>query len=229
MAPEYRTWSQMTRTTNSRIAGFTFLAYIAVAFPSIVLFNRATKGDSPALQLQRIAKHVSDMRVVVVLSLISCFCALVLAVTLYNLTRDQDADIALFGLTCRVAEGVAGSVFIPSALALLWLAMPAGANAPDPSSANTLATFLIKGNVWSTMIGASFFSVGSTAFAYLLLRGRIVPAALAWLGVIASILVDVGLFTKLAGFLPVSIAQNMWYPMLAFEVSLAFWLLIKGA
>jgi hypothetical protein len=34
----------MTRTTNARIAGFTFLFYIAVAFPSMVLLERATSG-----------------------------------------------------------------------------------------------------------------------------------------------------------------------------------------
>lgn len=219
----------MTRTTNSRIAGFTFLFYIAVAFPSLVLFERATKADGIALQLERIAEHASDMRIVVVLSVISCFCALVLAVTLYNITRDQDADIAMLGLTCRVAEGVVGSIFIPGSLALLWLATPSGATAPDPATANILAAFLIKGNDWSTTIAATFFAVGSTAFASLLLRGRIVPAALAWLGVLASILVVIGLPLQLTGLLSGAAIQNMWYPMLAFEVLLAFWLLIKGA
>ncbi len=38
----------MTRTTNARIAGFTFLFYIAVAFPSMVLFGRATSGEGIA-------------------------------------------------------------------------------------------------------------------------------------------------------------------------------------
>ena len=32
----------MTLQTNARIAGFTFLFYIAVAFPSMVLLERAT-------------------------------------------------------------------------------------------------------------------------------------------------------------------------------------------
>jgi len=229
MAPDYQTRSQMTRTANARIAGFTFLFYIAVAFPSMVLFERATKGDGIALQLERMAEHASDVRIAVVLSLLSCFCALVLAVTMYNITRDQDADIAMLGLTCRVAEGVVGAIFIPGALGLLWLATAAGANAPDPATANTLAAFLLETQDWSVTIAATFFAVGSTAFACLLLRGRIVPAALAWLGVLASIVVVIGLPLQLTGLLSGSVIQNMWYPMLAFEVLLAFWLLIKGA
>lgn len=229
MAPDDRTRSQMTRTTNSRIAGFTFLLYIAVAFPSIVIFAKATKGDGVAAQLARIAEHVSDLRLTVVLSLISCFCALVLAVTMYNITRDQDADIAMLGLTCRVAEGIVGGVFVPGTLGLLWLATATGANAPDPATANTLGGFLLKTDGWSTTIAATFFAVGSTAFAWLLLRGRIVPVALAWLGLLASIVVVIGLPFDLIGLLPAPVAQNMWYPMLVFEVTLAFWLLIKGA
>jgi hypothetical protein len=39
----------------------------------------------------------------------------------------------------------------------------------------------------------------------------------------------IGLPLQIIGFLPGSVIQMMWYPMLAFEVTLAFWLIIKGA
>ena len=71
--------------------------------------------------------------------------------------------------------------------------------------------------------------MGSTIFACLLLRGRIVPAALAWLGVLASILVVVLLLPQLVGITFGAVNQLMWLPMLAFEVSLALWLIFKGA
>jgi hypothetical protein len=214
----------MTRTTNARVAGFTFLLYIAVAFPSIVIFHKATRGDTIALQLASIASHASDIRLTIVLSLISCFCALVLAVTLYAITRDQDPDVAMLGLTCRVAEGVVGGVSIPGALGLLWLA-----SSPDAPSASPLGAFLLKSQDWSMTIAATFFAVGSTAFASLLLRGRIVPVALAMLGVFASIVVVIGLPLQNIDSLPGPVIQMMWYPMLVFEVTLAFWLIVKGA
>ena len=81
----------------------------------------------------------------------------------------------------------------------------------------------------NTTISATFFAVGGTFFAYLLLRGRIVPVALAWLGVLASILVVVCLPLQLVGILQGAITDVMWFPMLAFEVLLALWLIIKGA
>jgi hypothetical protein len=137
----------MTRTTNARIAGVTYLLYIAVAFPSMVLFGRATSGEGIAVKLAGIAQHATDVRVTVVLSLASCFAALVLAVTLYAITREQDPDLAMLGLTCRVAEGVTGAVSIPATLGLLRLATAAGPNAPETGAAQALAHVAANGRV----------------------------------------------------------------------------------
>jgi hypothetical protein len=215
----------MTRTTNARIAGFTFLFYIAAGIPSLVLFGGATGGEGIAAKLAGIAEHQRDVRITVLLDLLQCFSALVLAVTLYAITRAQDSDVAMLGLTCRVAEGVIGAVGIPSTLALLWLATASGAGAPDTAAAHALAAFLLRGSVALT---ATFFAVGSTLFSWLLLRGRMIPIPLAWLGVGASVLLVACLPLQLAGFLSGPLTSYMWFPMLAFEVPLALWLLIKG-
>ena len=60
----------MTRTTNARIAGFTYLFYIAVAFPSMILVGRATSAQGIAAKLAGIAQHATDVRIVVVLTVI---------------------------------------------------------------------------------------------------------------------------------------------------------------
>ena len=215
----------MTRTTNARVAGFTFLAYIAAGVASMIVFGRATSGLGIAAKLAGIAQHATDVGVVVVLGLLQCFAALVLAVTLYAITREQDPDLAMLALTCRVGEGLVGCTSIPSTLALLWLATLGGAEAPDTGAAHLLGAYLLRGDVALT---ATLFAVGSTLFSYLLLRGRMIPIPLAWLGVVASALLVVGLPLQLAGFLRGPITSLMWMPMLAFEVPLALWLLIKG-
>jgi len=149
----------MTRTTNARVAGFTYLFYIAVAFPDMVLFDRATRGDGIAAKLASIAQHATDLRIAVILSLLSGLCALVLAVTLYAITRIQDPDFAMLGLTCRVGEGITGVISIPSTLGLLWLATAAGPNAPDPAAARTVAAFILTD---TPLLAATLFAVGST-------------------------------------------------------------------
>jgi hypothetical protein len=55
-----------------------------------------------------------------------------------------------------------------------------------------------------------------------------IPVPLAWLGVVASAVLVVGLPLRLAGWLHGSITSLMWLPMLAFEVPLGLWLLSRG-
>jgi len=215
----------VTRATNARLAGFAYLFYIAVAFPDMVLMNRATAGEGTAAKLASIAQHVSDIRISVVLTLLSGLSALVLAVTLYAITRDEDRDLAMLGLTCRVAEGITGVVGISTTLGLLWVATATGPNAPDPAAAQPLAAFLLRRD---PLVAATFFAVGSTAFCWLLLRGRMIPVPLAWLGVVASVLLVVALPLELAGVLRGAVTQLIWLPMAAFEIPLGFWWLIKG-
>jgi uncharacterized protein DUF4386 len=219
----------MTRTTNARVAGFTYLFYIAVAFPAMVLSSRATRGESTPAKLASLVEHAVDFRIAILLNMLSVFSAVVLAVALYGITRDEDRDLARIGLLCRVGEGVVGAAGTVSMTGLLWLATASGPNAP-PAEANALAAFLLKWEEgWSTLIAATFFAVGSTFFCYLLLRGRMIPVWLAWLGVIGSAILVVGLPLQLAQFLTGPVTQFMWLPIAVFEIVVAFWLIIKGA
>lgn len=80
---------------------------------------------------------------------------------------------------------------------------------------------------------AIYFAVGSLLFSWLLLRGRMIPVALAWLGVLASALLIVILPLQLAGLFggsmlwSASITWLVWLPMLVFEVTLALWLIVR--
>lgn len=164
----------MTRTANARLAGFTFLLYIVAGITSLALTRyEGVRG---------------------VLGIVTSLCALVLGVTLYAITRDEDPDLALLALGCRFIEAV-------------------------PGDQNRSAVF---------------FAVGSTIFAWLFLRGRMIPAWLARLGVLASVFLVLLLFVQRAGVFASATSWSspltwvVWFPMLIFEVTLAFWLLIKG-
>ena len=78
------------------------------------------------------------------------------------------------------------------------------------------------------ILAATLFAVGSTLFSWLLLRGRMISAVLAWLGVVASVLLVALLPLQLVGALTGPVTQFMWLPMAAFEIPLGLWLLIKG-
>src|SRR2546430_709842 len=220
----------MTRATNARIAGFTYLFYAAIGICLELLMHRATSVDGDAAKIARIGEHATDVRMAILITLLECFSALVLAVTLYGITRDEDHELAMLGLVCRVAEGVLGSLTnIPGYLGLLWLAKAGvGTGVPDIPTTNALRAFLLMPGA-SVPLGAVFFAVGSLIFSYLLLRGWMVPVSIAWLGVFASGLLVVRLPLQLAGFNTGPLTgYYQWLPALVFQVVLALWLLIKG-
>ena len=216
----------MTRSTSARLAGGAFLLYIAAGIASLVLFGGATRGDGATARLARIAEHATDVRLSMLLTLIGSFCALVLGVTLYTLTRDEDHDLAMLAMVCRVAEGVIGGMSVDQTLGLLWLATADGAAAPTSESAQTLGAFLLGQR--DPTVTATFFAVGSTIFSWLLLKGRLIPVTLAWLGMASSVLLVVVLPLQLAGVLRGAVTQLVWAPMAAFEIALAVLFLFRG-
>jgi Domain of unknown function (DUF4386) len=201
------------------------LIYIAAAFPSMVLMGRATGGAGIAEQLVSLAQHANQVYLATVLSMIGSFCALVLAVTLWAITRDQDPDLAMLGLTCRVTEGVTGAVSLPGTLVLLSLVTAAGATAPNAGGLQVLGAFVLKQD---PLIAATFFAVGSTVFSSLLLRGRMIPLWLGWLGVIGSALLIITVPLQLTHVLGGVVTQLMWVPVAIFELVVAVWLIVKG-
>jgi hypothetical protein len=161
----------LTLTTNARVAGFTLWIYFAAGIGELMV---STRGPANSL-----------------LTTTTSFCALVLGVTLYAITREEDPDLALLALGCRVLEAVPGE-------------------------------------------GVIYFAVGSLIFSWLLLRGRMIPVALARLGVAASgflvVLIPlqrVGLFGGAPDWVS-GVTWSLWLPMLVFELTLAVWFIVKG-
>jgi hypothetical protein len=207
-----------------------FLFYIAIGISSMVLFHRATGGaKETAATLASLAQHPTAVRLTALLVLLTFFVAVLLAVTLYALTRDQDCDLAMLALCCRVTEGVIAATSAVRTLGLLSVATASmAAAAPDAAAVQALGALLLHQGDAGTLIAATCFAVGSTLYSYLFLRARSIPVSLAWLGVLASLLLVIALTLRLAGFLRGPVNYYVWIPMAVFEVTLGFWLLIKG-
>jgi hypothetical protein len=216
----------VTRTTNARIAGFALLFYIAVGVAQMIL-GGVTSADGTGARLALFAEHAVRVRINLLLSLLTCATAVVLGVALYGITREEDRELAVLALMFRVGEGLIAAAAPIATLGVLWLAAGAATRAPEAAEI-TLGGFLLKVRGWNTLLGATLFAFGSTVFSWLLLRGRMIPTALAWLGVFASVVLVVGLPLQLAGFLTGLVTQVMWLPMAAFEIPLGVWLLVRG-
>ena len=222
--------AETSRRTTAKVAGFMFLLYIATGIGNAVLLGQATGGAvGIAATLASIAQHATTVRLTALLSLLTFVDAVVLAVALYALTRDQGPELAVLALCFRGTEGVIGAMSAVRTLGLLSVAAAStAAAAPNAAAANALGAWLLTEAGSGTLIAATCFALGSTIFAYLFLRARSIPVPLAWLGLLASILLVAALPLQIAGFIKGPVTDFMWIPMAVFEVVLALWLLIKG-
>jgi hypothetical protein len=82
--------------------------------------------------------------------------------------------------------------------------------------------------------GYVYFAVGNAIFCWLLLRGRLIPVGLAWLGVLGSIVLIATLLLQRAGVFAgadnwsSNITWMVSLPTLIFELAFAVWLLTRG-
>lgn len=212
----------MTRRTNARLAGFAFLLYIAVGITAMILFREASSGDT-ASRLASIARHAPRVPLEVVASLLMSVSAVTLGITLHALTRDVDRELAMFGMAFRIMEGMVGATGPIFTIVLLSLATN-GAAAND----HALAQLLFRTEETAQMLAATLFAFGSLAFTWLLLRGQLIPRALAVLGVLASVILVICLPLQLAGLQRGPFAMAVWVPMAVFEIPLGIWLIVKG-
>lgn len=216
----------MTRMTNARVAGFAQLAYIVAGISNEVLMGRVNSAEGAAARIARFGQHATEVRISILLTLVECISAFVMAVALYAITSDQNRELSMLALICRVVEGMFLCFGITGDLQLLWLAgAQTGLAPPDLAATNGLGAFLL---LPSGSIGAIFFAIGNTIFSYLLLRGRLIPVAIAGWGVVASALLVVGLPLHTAGFFTGFLADLQWLPEILFAFGLALWLLIRG-
>jgi len=207
-----------------------FLIYIATGLTTLALFRRAGGGaEGSAAVLASLVEHETTVRLTAVLTLLTFFVAVTLAVALYALTREQDHDVAMLALCCRVGEGVMATTGAVRTLSLLSLASASLATGTDPAAMQALGDLLLKQGGIGTPIAATLFAVGSTLYSWLFLRARSIPVWMAWLGVVASALLVVELPLQLLGFARGVVTYLVWIPMAVFEVTFGVWLIVKGS
>ena len=213
----------MTLRNDARLAGVLYLSYFVFTMASVIIYGNAVTGADILQRLTSMSRTLTEVRVTVLFDLLQVICALGLAVTLYRLTNGVDKTLAMIAMLFRVGEGLLGTTSIAGKLQLMRLAAQVQDHAAD-------ATLL--GNYVSIRPDAEFsefcFVIGGFLFAYLFLRGRLIPSLLAWIGVITIGLQVICLSLQIAGFVDESIVDKIWFLILCYEIPLGIWLIVKG-
>ncbi len=172
-----------------------------------------------------LAQYLPLVRLNALLNLITFFIAVKSSCLYHYMCSHVIRILTLRNLHCVVAAPE--SIF--SAISAVWtLVLLSVVTASDSAIIKTLGFLLLQLDGPIFLISASCFAIGSAIYSYLFLQARSIPSPLAWLGVIASLLLVVELPLQLMEFLSGLVTQLIWLPMFLFEVTLALWFLIKG-
>ena len=215
---------------TARFAGLLYLMQMATGvFGFYVHGQFIARGD--ALQTAKnIMASERLFRLGTVSDLMTTVLVVILAWALYVILKTIDQNVALLALLMRLAENaIAAAAIFTDFLALRLLSSARDWQAFDVDQQQTLARLLIGGQGLGLQVAFVFVGFGTAVFSYLWLRSRYIPRALALLGIIGSLLLAIGTLAVMI-FPALGAVMGMAYmaPMGVYEVTLGFWLLIKG-
>lgn len=215
----------------ARVVGFTYLFAMATSvFAEVYVRGQLIVADNVAETARNIVAHERLWRLGIASFLLCLLTGVALIAALYVILKRVNQNLALFAALMRVVEtaiGVAATLNSFDVLRLLSGADYLQALRTDQLQA--LARIPISAYDAGIYVTFVFVGVGSTVFCYLWFKSHYIPRALAALGVVGSLLLAVGsfaiiIFPDLAQILGLSYMM----PLGVFEVTMGFWLLIKG-
>lgn len=154
------------------------------------------------------------------------------AVTLYPIVRRQNEALAIAYVGARVLEAAVIVVGIISVLTVVTLRQDlAGSADSDPATLATIGNALSAVHGWTAVFGPGFaLGAGSLLLASLMYSSRLVPRAIAVLGLVGGVLISASATASVFDVWEQMSTLGLLaaLPVFAWEVSLAVWLIVKG-
>lgn len=216
----------------ARIAGALYLFTMATSIFSMYFVRSSLIVRGEATQTaENILGSESLFRLGLAIDVITFAGVIALTWALYVLLRTVNREMALLGAFWRLAEAtILSALVLHSLVALALLTDAQYLQAFDAVEVHTLARLSLVAHGTGHTLGFAFLGLGSTVFSHLLFQSRYVPRGLAAFGIFASLLFLVSTLWILLVPATAKVPQMAGYAaMFVFEVTLGFWLLIKGA
>jgi hypothetical protein len=220
----------MTSTRRTAIvAGVFFLITEVTAIAGVLLYG-SVLGSPDYL----ISPTVDDtgVRAGAFLEVLLAIAVVGTAVTLYPIVKRQNEGMALGHVAGRLIEATIIAIGAISLLAVVTMRQDlAGTTGPEAAAAVTVGQSLVAVHNWTFLFGPKLaLGVNTVLLAYLMYRSRLVPRAIAVLGLVGGSLIFAsgtavlfGLYEDLS--IPGIAAAA---PVLAWELSVATWMIVKG-
>jgi hypothetical protein len=187
------------------------------------------RGD--ATQTAQNIIHSEQLFRVGIASDIATYTAVLLATwALYVLLRPIDRNLAVLAVLFRLLElSIHFNVTVNSLTALRLLSGDAYLKTIEPGELAALAQLALGVQGAGVNMGFILLGLGSSVFAYLLLKSQYIPRILAGWGVFASLLLSAYALSIIVFPKAGAVQLVPMLPMGIYEVSLGLWLLLRGA
>ena len=216
--------------TAALVIGIVYPIQMATGiFGEVIVRGKLIVRGDPARTAENIAASEQLFRLSIVGDLLTYILVMVLTWALYVLLRPVNRNLALLGAFFRLSELAVLAVATVNSLLILKLLSGASylrSFEQGPLQSLVMLAYHAQGQGMS--VGFVLLGLGSAVYAYLLLKSRYIPKAIAVLGIFSSLLLSLGTLAIMV--FPGLGAMGMAYmmPMGLYEVGLGLWLLIKG-
>lgn len=212
----------LSRMWSSRLIGALFLAGFLTYGTGAMM--AASVVDGPAF-LAGVSAQQTTLVIGALLMIATAAVDIGKAVFFYPALEPHGKRTAVAYLATMIFEMAIMTVGVLALLMVLPLADQVAAGEQSTGSAQALASLAVDANETAYQIGQLSLAFGCLFLCALLLRSRLVPGWMAVLGLVGYALHMVGAGAEIAGF-PLSLM--LLIPGAIFELTLAFWLLVRG-
>lgn len=214
-----------------KAAGLLYIIIIALGvLNSVFIDSRLIIPGDINGTINNILSHLLLFRAGIAASLILYLLVIVLSVLLYLILKNVNKNLALTALIFRTGEAIMGVATVLAGFVVLDLLNNRfGAADAGSGQLNTTVAALLSARAEGLYIILALIGVGGTLYMYLFYKSSSIPAALSVWGIFTylSMLVLSFMVILLPG-LPKIIALIVFGLGTLFELSVGFWLLIKG-
>jgi len=230
LTPTLRT-IEPAQHTAARVAGFLYLLMMVTGvFAEFYARGRLIVPGDAVQTAKNIVASERLFRIGTVSNLITFAGDVILVVALYVVLKPINRNVALLAAFWRLGEcAILALITLNDFAALRLLSGADYLRAFDAKQLQALAYTFVGLEGAGYLIGGVFFGLGSTVFSYLWFRSRYIPRGLAAWGIFASlVMVIVTLAIMVVPSLEAVVIPAYFAPIFIFEVTLGFWLLVKG-
>jgi hypothetical protein len=215
----------------AKVAGFLYLfAMAASIFAQAYVRGRLIVPDDAVKTAGNLIASERLFRLAIALDVVTAASDVALIGALYIILRPVNQNLALVGAFFRLVEtAILGMTALNGIVALRLLSGVKYLHAVAPDQLQALARLALNLNGAGLNIGFAFLGLGAAVFAYVLLKSRYVPRALAALGILAyGVMVAYSFAIILAPSVGTALDLIPFAPAFVFEVGCGLWFLVKG-